>query len=129
MEWREVNKKKTQFPNGLRTNMQHLNQKWLAPITGTFKINVDASILEGENSFSVGMVLRNHQWHYVGGKTLSFPGRVSILETEMVGILKALIWTTELTVEVSKVEIDSLSSVNAINKLSMNYLELANLVK
>lgn len=35
--------------------------KWKPPFPGGFKINVDASVMPGENFFSIGMVLRDHE--------------------------------------------------------------------
>lgn len=85
-------------------------------------------MFEGEKFFSVGMVLRNHQGQFADGKTMRFAGRVSVLETELVGIFEALLWTTELSTQVITIESDSLLSISAISKHQSNMLELADII-
>lgn len=91
-------------------------------------MNVDASVYEGANSFSVGMVTRDHQGSFLGAKTMRFAGHVSILEAELVGILEALKWVQELAYQEVIIESDSMLSVAAINKNVQNLLELGNLI-
>lgn len=60
-DWRIAHNKKNQITNQLQSDkLQYIN-KWLAPDPGTLKLNVDASVPDGVDSFSVGMVLRNHR--------------------------------------------------------------------
>lgn len=35
--------------------------RWKPPEVGSIKLNVDASFFPGANSFSVGMVIRDHE--------------------------------------------------------------------
>lgn len=111
--------------------MQQHIQKWKPPEMGDFKINVDASVVEGQHSYAVGMVLRNHRGDYVSRKTMRFTGEVQVVEAEMVAILEAMVWLDDLQLGNVKVSIesDSLLSVMAINKNSKNYLELGSLIQ
>lgn len=59
---------------------------------GDSRYNFDASVFEGENSFTIGMMLRDHRDQFIRGKSMKFAGPVSVLEAEMVCMLKALIW-------------------------------------
>ena len=90
VEWREAQKRKNSTSSQQQSNtLKHAN-RWVAPDIGTLKINVDASVFEGADSFSVGMVIRNHQGLFIKGKTMRLPGKVTVLEAELVGVLEAL---------------------------------------
>lgn len=54
--------------------------KWVPSDCGWVKLNVDASIIEGESSFAVGMVIRNEHGHAVMGRNLKVAGQASVLE-------------------------------------------------
>lgn len=45
------------------------NKKWMAPEADQLKLDVDASMVEGADSFSIGMVLRDQNSTFLGGKT------------------------------------------------------------
>lgn len=49
------------------------------------KINVDASIVKGQNSFAIRMILRNHQGHYISEDTMRCAGSIPVMEVEMTG--------------------------------------------
>lgn len=70
--------------------------KWCQPTIGELKVNVDASVYEGEDSFSIGMVMRNHQGHYVKGKIMRFGECVSVMEADLVGTAETLKWIEEV---------------------------------
>lgn len=64
-QWREMQKGKAWQPVG-GTHLQEPKEvRWLAPIAGTRKINVDASVFAGRSSFSVGMIMRDVQGVFV----------------------------------------------------------------
>lgn len=127
-DWREVNKRKVQRSMNSRANEQQHHQLWLHPDVGEFKLNVNASVFEGDDSFAVGMVLRDHRGDYIIGKTMRFSGQVSVIEAELVGVLEGLLWSDELNCGVTTVESDSKLSVEAINKDGVNLLELGSLI-
>ncbi|KAL8111189.1 hypothetical protein AgCh_026789 [Apium graveolens] len=103
-------------------------KKWRRPSIGDLKLNVDASIFNSADVFSVGMVMRDYQGRFLGGKMMKFTGRVSVAEAELTGILEALRWTSVFTGPKLIIEGDSLSCVKAINKPDINYLELGDLI-
>lgn len=74
-----------------RTVGRHENEnKWEAPTTGCLKINVDASLVGGQDYYSIGMVLRNHLGHYLLGRTSRSTGSLSVLEAEVAGLEEAM---------------------------------------
>lgn len=91
-------------------------------------MNVDASVKQGQNTFALGMVRRNHERQYVAGKTARFRGSVQVVEAEVMAIFEALRWIEELQVAEVIIESDSLLAVNAVNKDYMNYMELGTVV-
>lgn len=82
----------------------------------------------GQNTFAIGMVLRNHQGLFIAEKTMRFAGPVSVLEAELTCILEALLWSQEVAEGTILIEDDSLLSVNAINRGQCNLLEIGYLV-
>lgn len=90
---------------------------------------MDASVFDSENHFSIGMVLRDHQGHFVRGRVCKFAGRVFVFEAELVGILEALIWSTTLPGHTFAVESDSQQSVKAIHSTLHNHLDVGDLVE
>lgn len=66
--------------------------RWVAPETGLFKINVDASVFPGESSFSIGMVPRDFGGSFFAGKTLSLQIPDSVSEAEAIGVREARSW-------------------------------------
>lgn len=78
---------------GAGEDRERSDHRWKPPGQSQFKINVDASVVGGQNSFGIGMVLRNHQGQFLTGKTMRFAGSVSVIEAESTGVLEALIWS------------------------------------
>lgn len=128
-EWRSVNKITGLVPADMRDSERQEIHRWQPPQVGKFKVNVDASVFAGQNSFAVGMVLRNWQGHYISGKTMRFADNVKVMEAEMVGILETLTWLEVLPAPEVIIESDSLMAVNAINKDHTNLLEQGNMVQ
>ncbi|WOH01628.1 hypothetical protein DCAR_0521012 [Daucus carota subsp. sativus] len=126
LEWQIANKKVSFSPH-LSNRQQGDGRKWQVPEQGCLKINVDASVVDGQNSFGIGMVLRNHQGHYITGKKMRFAGSFSVMEAEMTGITEALTWAQNYTNAVV-IESDSLLSVEAIQNGQENLLELGDLI-
>ena len=79
-----MNSRKIKTVPHLRTGPQQQDQRWKRPELGTLKLNVDASVKQGQSSFAIGMVLRNHEGHYISGKTARFQGSTSVVEAEIV---------------------------------------------
>lgn len=62
--------------------------RWKPPEMGQLKLNVDASLFVGENSFSVGMLIRNEVGGFVRGKRMKIHGEMSVLEAEAQGSIQ-----------------------------------------
>lgn len=80
------------------------------------KVNVDASLVQGAESFSVGMVSRDHQGSFVAGRTMTLPMVDSVFEAETIGVKEALSWLGDMQVGWDKVQVetDSMLAANAI---------------
>ena len=89
-EWRAAQKKRSTHASGAIVVSAQQDRSWSPPALGTLKINVDASVISGNKFFSIGMVARNHQGHFIRGKVMKFEGCVSVMEAESVGVLQAL---------------------------------------
>ncbi|XP_074357898.1 uncharacterized protein LOC141697415 [Apium graveolens] len=127
LEWQTINKKSLVAGNG-GNDKQVDDRKWKPPDAGYSKINIDASVYEGQHSFAVGMVLRDGQGKYIAGKVMRCEGQVSVLEAEVSGIVEALLWAVENTEGLVIVESDSLLGVRALNQGLENLLEIGDLI-
>ena len=101
---------------------------WQVPEVGCLKINVDASVIDGQNTFAIGIVLRNHQGCYITGRTMRFAGSVSVMEAELTGILEALLWAQEVAADGVVVESDSKLSIHAVQEGQENLMESGHLM-
>lgn len=113
---------------GENVGRQYNITKWQYPAPVSLKLNVDASVVEDQNSFSLGMVIRNHQGDYIIGKVMRCAGKVPVLEAELTGIVEAPAWAQEVTDGDVVIESDSLLSVNLVKDGQENLLELGDLV-
>lgn len=102
--------------------MTRSDHKWKPPEVNQLKINVGASVMAGQSYFAIGLVIRNHQGKYIAGKVIRFAGAVSVLETELIGIWEAFLWSQGISGDSISVESDFLLSVNAINQGHDNVL-------
>lgn len=53
---------------------QNAASQWVAPVAGSLKINVDASVYVGISSFTIGMVLRDHIRGFCKARNLCLEG-------------------------------------------------------
>lgn len=90
--------------------------KWKHPDAGHLKLNVDASVFMDSGSFSIGMVLRDHNGLFLKGKTMRFPGNVQVFEAEAVGVHEALLEAASSVSQPLIIETDSLMVVQALQK-------------
>ncbi|XP_074327369.1 uncharacterized protein LOC141665289 [Apium graveolens] len=133
-DWFQARKKQEDNAPGRadgRETMPRVSAKWKLPVTGTFKLNVDASVYPGTNAFAVGMVLRNDTGNFMEARTYKYSGEVSVVEAETIGVREALSWIKELRMQDEEitVESDSHITVNAIQKICTNYLEVGEIVE
>ncbi|KAL8119782.1 hypothetical protein AgCh_017046 [Apium graveolens] len=68
----------------------------MAPAAGEYKVNVDASWFQGAESFSIGMVMRNHLGNFIEGRTVTLYQAADALEAEVLGIREALSWVKNM---------------------------------
>lgn len=80
-------------PNTCGSNKQC--SQWLPPVVDSYNINVDASVFPGEESFTVGMVLRDHGGTFIAGQTLRLQAPDSVFEAEVIGVREALFWIAD----------------------------------
>ena len=128
-EWRNAHSKRRQMGNVFlqQEKIQYPNG-WTSPEVGALKLNVHASVFPGADSFSVGLVLRDHHGTFIQGRTMKFAGKVDVLEAELMGILEALKWISAFSGYKITIESDSLLSVKAIQGNIQNQLEAGILV-
>lgn len=82
--------------SSMSTSISHAPPIWKPPELNCFKLNVDASFRTGASTFSVGMVLRNHEGSFISGKAVCCEGASSPLEAEATAILEGLMWLISL---------------------------------
>ena len=126
-DWRQVWRKKNSNGNKSVPDAPQDRVKWKAPDTGCLKINVDASVRENEDHYSVGMAVRDHERKFVAGKVMKIGGKVSVLEADTVGVLEALSWSKEFSNNPVIIETDSMLTVSAVKRNTMHYLELGSI--
>lgn len=90
--------------------------RWLPPEEGCLKLNVDAAVPNGSNSFSVGLVLRNHLGEFKAGKVVCLQGVDSVFEAEVNVVAEGLSWIISLPYQNISIESDSLLTVQAIKR-------------
>ncbi|XP_074341830.1 uncharacterized protein LOC141679223 [Apium graveolens] len=105
-------------------NCQTFPHQWKPPATGSFKLNTDASFKVGEGSFSIGLLLRDHQGKFIVGKVQRLVMVSSVLEAEVIAIREGLHWLASLPYQNVEVESDSLLAVQAIKRPHDNILEV-----
>lgn len=85
-EWRDAVRKQRHGVFINRDLIRSEESKWSPPVEGQYKINVDASVFQGMDSYSVGLVMRDHEGKFLEGRNMRIAGSVSVLEAEAVGI-------------------------------------------
>ncbi|XP_074364363.1 uncharacterized protein LOC141705221 [Apium graveolens] len=103
-------------------------EKWQPPEEGSFKVNVDAAIQEGSESFSIGMVIRDHTGTFIEGKVMSFPSPESVFAAEAIGMREALSWIADKGLHKVTFESDSLLTVKALQNREDNQLEVGHIL-
>lgn len=104
------------------------DRRWKAPEEGVLKLNVDASFVAGECSFSVGMVLRDHEGVFLEGGSMTLPCPESVFEAECIGVREALSWLMSYQGRRVVVETDSLLTVRGLYEGSKNLLEVGHVI-
>ena len=82
-DWQTANRKPSSNHAAGDTIREERVHRGRPPDEGCFKVNVDASVVEGHNSFALGMVLRDDHGPFAAGKTMQVAGNVSVMEAEL----------------------------------------------
>lgn len=129
-DWREA--KRTKHKPTLKKDLgtQAGTDKWSPPSSGQLKLNVDASVFPGADSFSLDMVLRDHHGSLLAGKVLRLSAPASVFEAETIGVREALSWimAQQLHRKTVLVETDSLLTMQALHNDTINYLEVEDVI-
>ncbi|XP_074337757.1 uncharacterized protein LOC141674955 [Apium graveolens] len=95
------------------------------PAIGSYKLNTDTTIKLGDSTFSVGLILRNHEGGFVMGKVRKLLMVSSVFEAEVDAIREGLQWVFTLPYQRIKVEYDSLLAVHALSRPNDIALEVS----
>lgn len=127
IEWQEANKKKL-LKNSVQNQLVENEQpRWLPPAPGTCKLNVDASVTNGDISFALGMIVRDDTGRFVAGKNMRIGGKVSVLEAEARGVLEALKWMEVQGYQDVIFECDSELVVHALQEKAQYFSEVGHI--
>lgn len=87
-DWKVAKSKSKGIQPTYREGRRTTQTKWEAPTSGDFKLNVDASVVQGDSFFTVGMVISDHIGSFIEGNVMRIGWETSVLEAEAVGILE-----------------------------------------
>uniref|UniRef100_A0A803P4U9 Reverse transcriptase domain-containing protein n=1 Tax=Cannabis sativa TaxID=3483 RepID=A0A803P4U9_CANSA len=88
--------------------------KWSPPPPGTFMINTDASLIEGQPGCGLGVIIRDHLGALVTATTEFIPGCLSVLLAEAMAIRLALKLAETRLMQNIFIASDSQSVINAL---------------
>lgn len=123
-DWKEVKERRIKQGVVDANHVMQVPAKWKKPDLGVLKLNVDAAVKLGDQSFSVGLVLRDHTGTLVHGKTSNKPMVTSVFEAEAVAVLEGLKWLLDLNQDNVVIESDSPLTVKALHSPLDNLWEV-----
>lgn len=88
--------------------------RWKKPEEYRLKLNVDASVLSGAQSYAIRMIIRDHGGRFIQAKSVRYPGTIPVLEAEARGVLEATKWIQSLQLQNVDIETDSQLTVHAL---------------
>jgi ribonuclease HI len=89
--------------------------KWIPPLTGYAKINVDAAMSKTSRGGAGGVVCRSANGDFLGASTLTVSGIIDPTTMEVVACREAMALAKDLQLQRVTVASDCLSVINAIN--------------
>ncbi|XP_074328486.1 uncharacterized protein LOC141666398 [Apium graveolens] len=104
------------------------DRKWIPPIQGSYKVNVDASWYPEADMFSVGMVLRDCCGTFVEGRSMVLPKSANPFEAECIGMREALSWVKSWEEKDVMMESDSKLTTDAISGEHEYVLEVGHII-
>ncbi|KAM6591645.1 hypothetical protein CsatA_014250 [Cannabis sativa] len=109
------NAQKTQIETSWTTLQSYDGvEHWIKPEVNIIKINVDASIFEGQNRFGGAFVVRDHNGLLVEGRTKLYIGNMVPAVVEALSFREALSWIKDHSTNPVWVETDCLLVVQAL---------------
>ncbi|KAM6575627.1 uncharacterized protein LOC133039781 [Cannabis sativa] len=109
------NAQKTQIETSWTTLQSYDGvEHWIKPEVNSIKINVDASIFEGQNRFGGAFVVRDHNGLLVEGRTKLYIGNMVPAVVEALSFQEALSWIKDHSTSPVWVETDCLLVVQAL---------------
>lgn len=113
-EWKAARQK--HFPSSsCKVNRASESRRWEPPKFGTIKLNVDASFFPEASTFSIGMVIRNHEGVFVEGRSMTLPHPENVFAAECIGVREFLSWLMSCQDQKGVVETDSLLTYIALS--------------
>lgn len=126
-DWKAA-RQKVQRGNGGTEGGSVRDRKWKTPEPGTLKLNVDAAFKTEDSTFSIGMVIRDHEGVFVEGRVMKLARPSSVFEAECIGVREALSWLQSYREWRVVVETDSLLTAGALGTECNNLLEVGHVV-
>lgn len=90
-EWKAV-RKKVQVSIERRDEGVSAVRRWQPPKSDSLKLNVDASFFPEATSFTIGMVIRDHEGKFIEGRTMFLTRPDTVFEAECIRVREALSW-------------------------------------
>lgn len=90
-DWENAKQSRAAMLSSPMSSISYAPHIWKPPDEGYFKLNVDASFRAGADTFSVGLVLRDHKGSFIIGKAICSTRTSSTLEPEATVIFEGLI--------------------------------------
>ncbi|GMN48659.1 hypothetical protein TIFTF001_017816 [Ficus carica] len=90
------------------------SELWQFPLTGFFKLNVDAAVISGSNHFGVGAVIRNDSGLVCGALAKSIDGKFSPFLAKCFALREGLKLAKELEISGLVMETDATNVASAI---------------
>ncbi|KAK2649997.1 hypothetical protein Ddye_017486 [Dipteronia dyeriana] len=109
---------------GLETAVGLEFVKWRPPVGGFYKINTDATLVEGKTVVGVGAVIRNHLGQVMASTAQRLEVSISTKLAEAMAILRGIVFTVDSGLVPTVIESNALSVVSLINSGSPNLTEL-----
>lgn len=82
IDWQEALKRKKNLNQASPTFVIDKKVLWHPPDQGFVKLNVDAFLYIGEESFALGKVVRDEKGCFVKGKNMRLQGIVTVMDAE-----------------------------------------------
>ncbi|KAL8149291.1 hypothetical protein AgCh_006337 [Apium graveolens] len=127
-EWEEANKCRSRSSHRQSDLATDEQVKWQPPEVLFYKLNVDASLYSGEFMFSLGLVVRDANGHFIVGKNMRFAGERSVMEAETLGVYEAINWVLSTGLHHVVIETDSQLVVHALNSKDSYQVEVGHII-